>query len=392
MNAPDGLNVVPDRVEAYLNAATRGVVVLALDGLSRAAADRTLAHARVSTLRSTFPSTSTTAWLTAATGRDAGEHGAIGTVYRAPGAERVTHLITGRTHGYPPERAQAPGDEPGPLLHPAPTVFDRARAAGARPIAVAPELEALTGPWADALLHGAERRRAPRPRAAGGTPPTRPLAVVARAIREAAAVLDTTQGPPTLLWVYVNLDDHIHRHGYDADLDEALRVLDGAAARWADAGWSVLAHADHGQVAVRPSALLADRWAALDTPAHCRAPSGGAGRVRWLYPRPGRERRVAAELRDALAGHALVLTPGELAGRGLLADTPVVRRRIGEVVALATSAAFPTPDPAAAYEHGSTTDDEVLVPFAVWGAAHAPDTRRAPAATPPPPEQNGSQR
>lgn len=46
---------------------------------------------------------------------------------------------------------------------------------------------------------------------------------------------------------------------------------------------------------------------------------------------------MARSLRHALGEHALVLTPDDLDGRGLLAATPVVRDRIGAVVALATT-------------------------------------------------------
>jgi hypothetical protein len=36
------------------------------------------------------------------------------------------------------------------------------------------------------------------------------------------------------------------------------------------------------------------------------------------------------------------------------------------VVARATTAAFPVPDPTVAWEHGSLSDDEMLVPLAAW--------------------------
>jgi len=36
-------------------------------------------------------------------------------------------------------------------------------------------------------------------------------------------------------------------------------------------------------------------------------------------------------------------------------------------VIIATCAAFPAPDPAYIFEHGSFTEGEILVPLAVWG-------------------------
>jgi len=356
--------VVPEVVERCLSNAPRGLCVLAVDGLSYGVAETALVHARTRPLRSTFPSTSTTAWLTAVTGADPSRHGALGMVYRAPDADCVTHLITGETYAFGP--CPPPKN---PLLHGGPTLFDRAVAAGGAAFVVGAELERLTGEWAAALLHGA--RVVPSP--ATELDPD-PVAVVERTVREVEAVLADPYEVPPLVWAYVNLDDHIHLAGYDDRLHASLRLLDSAASRWADAGWSVLAHADHGQVPVAPKAELLDAWARLDSPAHCRMPGGGAGRVRWMYPLPDHERELAAALSDALGDHALVLTPDDLAERGLLAATPVVRERIGAVVALATSAAFPVPDPTVAWEHGSLSDDEMFVPLAAWNAPLAQDS------------------
>jgi hypothetical protein len=348
--------VVPEVVERCLRTATRGLCVLAVDGLSYGVAESGFAHAQTRPLRSTFPSTSTTAWLTAVTGADPSSHGAVGMVYRAPGADCVTHLVTGDTYGFgsysPPKNA---------LLHGGPTLFERAVETGTPAFVVGAELERLTGEWVAALLRGARIVPSPVTRLT-----TDPVAVAERTVREIEAVLDEPRDTGCLVWAYVNLDDHIHQAGYDARLHESLRILDTAASRWADSGWGVVAHADHGQVPAAPRAGLLDAWARLDDPAHCRMPGGGAGRVRWLYPLPGREAGVADALRDALGDHALVLTPDDLAARGLLAATPVVRDRIGAVVALATTAGFPVPDPGVAWEHGSLSDDEMVVPLAAW--------------------------
>jgi len=347
------------------------VIVLALDGLAFHVAAQTLAHAELVALRSTFPSTSATAWLTSVTGLEPSEHGALGSVYREPGTERLVNVVSGEVTGPAGSGAARDSAEREPAVLSAPTIFDRARTLGAEPLAVGAELAALRGPWVSALLRGATLR-------AGSESPARTVsAVVERVVRDVEAVFARPRVDPLLLWAYVNLDDHIHRSGYDAPLLAALRRLDEAASRWADRGWAVLAHADHGQTPVMPDAQLAARWNALDDPRYCRIPSGGAGRVRWLYPRPGQQDRLARELRAAFDEHAFVLTPEELDGRGLMEDSPIVRARIGELVAIAASPRFPVPDPGSSYEHGSLTEDEMLVPFAAWGAP--PHALAAPA-------------
>jgi hypothetical protein len=166
-----------------------------------------------------------------------------------------------------------------------------------------------------------------------------------------------------LLWVYVNLDDYVHANGYDERVLAALRRLDGVARGWAGAGWTVVAHSDHGQVPVRPDPALAQAWARVDDPHECELPGGGAGRVRWLYPRAGREEAVRARLADALGDAAVVLAACELAlppGLGLPLD------RVGAVLAIAASESFPVPDLGMRYEHGGLDVDEMVIPFAVW--------------------------
>lgn len=351
-----------------------GVIVLALDGLALHIAAETFTHAELATMRSTMPSTSATAWLTSVTGLDASDHGAVGMVYREPGTDRLVNVVTGEAAAAPyspawqgpasPRQARPSSpDQAEPPVLAAPTIFGMARTLGAEALALGPELAALRGSWISALLRGATLR------SGGGEPPARTVAqIVECTVRDVGAAIAEPRADPLLLWAYVNLDDHIHRNGYDAALSAALRSLDEAASRWADRGWTVLAHADHGQVPVVPDERLAARWDALDHPRHCRAPSGGAGRVRWLHPLPGLEERLADELRAALGEHAFVFSPGELDDRGLMRVTPIVRARIGEIVAVAASPRFPVPDPSFAYEHGSITEDEMLVPFAAWGA------------------------
>jgi len=378
-----GLRNVPACIEACLSpslsaraqarAQAPGVIVLALDGLAFHVAAQALAHAELAALRSTFPSTSASAWLTSVTGLEPSEHGALGMVYREPGTERLVNVISGEVTGPVGSGAEAARDsaEREPAVLAAPTIFDRARTLGAEPLAVGAELAALRGPWISALLRGATLR-------AGYESPDRNVsAVVERVVRDIEAVLAAPRTDPLLLWAYVNLDDHIHRNGYDTPLLAALRRLDEAASRWADRGWTVLAHADHGQTPVSPDAQLTARWNTLDDPRYCRIPSGGAGRVRWLYPRPGLQDRLARELRAAFDEHAFIFTPEELDDRGLMAASPIVRARIGELVAIAASPRFPVPHPASVYEHGSITEDEMLVPFAAWGAP--PHTLASPA-------------
>lgn len=343
------LAAVPERVLAELARSGRGVVVLAADGVSyRPAA----AHwPGTQPLTSVFPSVSANAWLTAVTGVGAEVHGVPGMVYRLPGRGLVLS-VTGALLGSAQLAAETVGFAP-------PTVFERARGLGFGAVAIGREIAALGGPWAAAVLRGADRPPA------SDTRTTDPRAAATAAIADVDRALPAG-GPPTLVWAYVNLDDHQHAYGWDGAGEDALDLLATAAARWADRGWTVIAHSDHGHVPAEPDPDLDRAWAGVDSPELCALPAGGAGRTRWLHPRPGREDEVAGRLAAALGDAAVVLGVDELPRRRLLPLSPMLRERLGAVVAIATGARFPLPDPRMRSEHGATDPDEMLVPYAVW--------------------------
>ncbi|GAA3816909.1 hypothetical protein GCM10022226_41970 [Sphaerisporangium flaviroseum] len=358
-HSTQSLHSVPGRILDELGRSGRGVVILAVDGLSWRAACERWRSADLVCLTSTFPSTSATAWMTAVTGTTVTEHLVVGAVYRSPAGDALVDVIRGEplTGQVPAGRCDA--------LSARPTVFEAA-ASRAHPLALGRELDTLGGSWAAALLRGARRGQMTDPRelAAQAGDPEELVAAVARDVE--GALVGHRQDRPLLLWIYVNLDDHVHRHGYDPRAMRAVELLERHALSWAGRGWTVLAHSDHGQVPCAPDPELEAAWARVEVPALCRLPGGGAGRVRWLYPRQGRATEVAERLGTALAGHALVIPADELPGLGLLRLTPAVRERIGGVVAMATSPRFPAPVRGMAFEHGALSPGEMLVPLATW--------------------------
>jgi hypothetical protein len=145
------LHAVAPFIVASLRENERGIVVLALDGLPYAPAEHAFRSAAVGAARSTFPSTSVTAWLTSVTGTDVARHGAVGMAMRVPGTERVASLVGGDAEGWD-DSAPPPAD----LVRSQPTIFDSARAIGADALVWAPDLEPLSGPWIRALTRGAD--------------------------------------------------------------------------------------------------------------------------------------------------------------------------------------------------------------------------------------------
>jgi hypothetical protein len=317
-------------------------VLLAVDGVGLSIAEACWPGARCQSLVTTFPSTSTTAWLTALTGAGLEQHLVPGMVFRVDGSP-VTAVSTGPEH----------------LLGPVESVFSRLRAAGVETSVIPGLVADYPGPWSRALWQGASLVAATRP---VGTP-SDPRDTAGQAVADVDAVLATGAD---LVVAYVDIDTAVHQEGYSDRVRQALAILGSAAVRWRRRDVLTMAVSDHGATEVRPDAVVADRWTALVESGLCDPVSGGAGRVRWLYCVPGQHERLLAAARQALGEVAWVASKWEVARRGWWPASDSLLSRVGDVVAIATAPAFPVPQQDMRYEHGSTTPMEMLVPFALW--------------------------
>ena len=332
----------------------RSLVVVAVDGLGYSNAQATLSTAKLYAKISEFPTTTVACLMTAVTREPAFGHGFIGVQYLHADGERLVNCHDGSTIG-------GAGPAPGrrtvtPTL---PTIFDGLGEDGISAVALPNELAGLHAEVRDRLLHGAHIAGAPLPAT------NDPVAMVTAFADQLTAAVDAK--PDGLIWAYLDLDSHVHRHGFDRRATLAMAALDELARRLRDAGTSVLVFSDHGLARCGPSQATRDAWAEAASARWCRLPPGGAGRIRWLYPHPSQTDRLT----DFVAGRfpdAVVVSTDQLADFGFVAAGSVGQRRLGEIVLIATGADFPVPDPEVAYEHGSMTAEEVLVPMAIWPA------------------------
>lgn len=331
----------------------RSLVVVAVDGLGYENALATLTSAEMSPLTSEFPTTTVACLMTSVTGERADRHGFVGVQYLHADGRSLVNCHDGSTTGWAAAVAR-------PTRTPAfSTVFDALTGAGVRALVLPNELAGLHADARDRLLHGARFIDAALPATAG---PVDLVAAFGGQIEAAVAV-----APDAMTWAYLDLDSHIHSHGFDQRAAAAMTALDDLARRLRDDGTSVLVFSDHGLARSAPSPDTNAAWQAAAGERWCRLPPGGAGRVRWLYPHPRHADRLSDQLARQIAD-AVVVTSDQLAELGFVAAGSVGQRRLGEIVLMATGPDFPVPDAATAYEHGSMTAQEVLVPMAIWSA------------------------
>src|SRR5260370_24489 len=155
------------------------------------------------------------------------------------------------------------------------------------------ELAWLHADVRDRLLHGAELAGSALP---AKIDPVDLMSAFADQITTAVAAR-----PDAMIWVYLDLDSHIHAHGFDQRAAAAMTALDELARRLRDGGTSVLVFSDHGLARSAPRPETTPAWEAAARARWSPLPPGGAGRVRWLYPRPEHADRLTDLLARQLA-------------------------------------------------------------------------------------------
>jgi hypothetical protein len=345
------------------------VVVFAVDGIAAPVLERACAAAdQFTRYRAAFPSTSLVSWL-AAIGLRPGCHPVTGPVLRVrPGytsnyiADSEASWAAGEQQ--PAEESRDSRGCPPFAAAAAPTMFQELAGLGLTSEVLIGDFLGISEAWIALLTAGAERH--------DPLVDLDPLRLSpARMASAAVAGLRARQeaGRAACRWVYVNFDDHIHRHGYSDELTSALQHIAATARDLAAAGYTVLVHSDHGHIrnVCEPGQMAA--WASVENPRYCTAPAGGAGRVRWLYPRPHLAEVVRVRLRDALGEDAAVFARDsaqwdEFARRW--AHPTLTGHSVGEVVAVALTERFPVPDARYVFEHGSVCEQEMVTGVAAW--------------------------
>jgi Type I phosphodiesterase / nucleotide pyrophosphatase len=296
-------------------------------------------------ISSGFPATTATSLGSIGTGRPPGVHGILGYQVARPGKGKLLNALRWDPEVDPVE------------WQPAPTIFQRASAAGVRTSYIAAPAFRGSG-LTTAFARGVDY-------------------VGAGSLGELAAcaqdALRTRQGDRTLAVVYHgHLDGTGHLHGIASDAWRyQLAHVDRLAEQLATgllSGSVMYVTADHGMVDVG-----ADDRIDVDTIPALRegvALLGGEARARHVYAEPGAESDVLATWQELLGDRVCVLSKEEVIAGGWFGDvTPENVPRIGDVVAAPYGAAAVVSTKEEPREsaligmHGSLTHDDQLVPL-----------------------------
>jgi len=338
---------------------TPRAVVFVVDGLGwtqlKAHPDAApyLSSMRGRSLTAGFPSTTVTSLASLGTGLPPGEHGLTGYTSYVEDIDAVVNWLAWRAVG---EGADLRDQLVPEVVQQQPTVWERAESAGISTTVCTFDNFAETG-LTRAVLRGGRW---------GGT--------LSEGDAVARAVEAVGHGNRSLVYVYVSALDLVgHMRGPDTEAWRAqLGIVDRIAEQLA-AGVSseaaMYVTADHGMVLVPDAAKVDfDGTPALQDGVVALA---GEPRMRHVHTRPGAAAHVRSAWHETLGDGWAVASGDEAVNHGLFGPvvTATARSRIGDVIALATGtggvverrklprlSAMPG-------QHGSLTDDELLVPL-----------------------------
>lgn len=329
-------DLLPDALETLTGGAprllplphgVRNVVLLVVDGLGRRNLDDhldlapTLAAADGPVVDAPFPSTTATSLTCIGTGTAPGEHGVTGFSIAFPDDDRPLVTLTWtweRQFGGVDARDDVPPEE----LQPGPTVFERARNAGIRPVTV--------------LRPEFRRSGLTRAGLRGGDLVD---ATDLEATLEAALTAAASDGPTLVYGHHGDLDaiGHLAAPGSDPWCTELVRIdaVLGEVRERLPADTALVVTADHGMVHV-PEAGMIELTEHGDLLAGVRVLTGD-GRARQLHTVAGATDEVLAAWREHVADRGVVVTRDEAIAAGWFG--PVLRERvrasIGDVVVVA---------------------------------------------------------
>ena len=291
-----------------------------------------------------FPSTTAVGLATIGTGELSGKHGFVGGAFLLPETDRVLNPL----HW---------GGAPSPFaVQPEPTIFEMLSTAGVSVASIGPNAYCDSG-LTRAVLRGSSYVGAED--------------IAQRVISTGAQLRGSDRSLSYVYWPALDRLGHEFGVGTEPWI-QGLRDVDSLVEQLVQClavgqGESMLVvTSDHGMLNTDPSDRIA-----VESHAHLREDVvhlAGEPRVRHIYSRKGAESDVLQRWSEFLGERATVMSRSEAERTGLFGELdPFLSDRVGDVVAIAkgTTVLASHVDPLASSligQHGSLTDDEMLVP------------------------------
>lgn len=392
----DGRGVRPDAVQSvasirpFVHAIAAGthpqvklgkaesLVLVGLDSIKYDFAKGIFSPDSLNCLTSVFPSTSICAWPSAVTGKSPEEFRSIGPVFYAKEIDALYNALDDsyRTTGDFIVNPKVTNKYP---MGSNDTMFTDLEAQGFQTVCINGFYAQKISRWSQGTQKDAGR--IDKSKSDWSQIVMQPDLIVDSIIEDVGNAL-AARDPKrrSFVWNLVDIDCYIHEHGYTDNLQQALTRLNSYFGQLASEGHTVVAFADHGQVPQKISSYT-EGWNRIHTDEICRMPSGGAGRVRWSYPRPGKEDELKKKIQTLLGDSAAVIRRDELETLGILPLGENLNSQIGEIITFALTDDYPLAvhGDGFIYEHGSVTPDEMLVPLMIYqGAVKEVTARRQP--------------
>lgn len=351
------------------------ILVLALDSISFLDSEeyikRHLNNAFVRPLTSTFPSTSMSSWASMFLGMHPNEHGLYAPAFYEKQLDKVIGLVNSViysdnvvTSPFPLELANSIRLTPTDTT----TIFEQLEAKNWDTYLMLDYALAKSYVWVQEVTRGtnlvknffSENKYYEFP------------AVLTEGLEITEELIHNLKDNNNLIWSFINFDPYVHHYHLPSDkkdyifstIAEFIRKLNIVFHR---ENWCVLIVADHGQVIQDINTDQVEEYNALiNKNLTFKYPQGGAGRVRWTYPKDGKEEYVFEQVKKIISNDGIVLHKEQLWEHGLFpTKTKFNDYRVGEAIAIANNHKFPSYGNALFSEHGSITEREMFVPFAI---------------------------
>lgn len=195
-----------------------------------------------------------------------------------------------------------------------------------------------------------------------------PCELVEEIIKQTRTALTSTERP-LYQFNMVNFDSYVHCHGYDDSLFEALVLLrqeiDSLLRQFPEVCISGIS--DHGMIrqACRSNKSILSDTSVLQM---SRYNPGGAGRILFFYPRPEAYADLWNLLSERIGNDGILFTRETFLTKYIGSTSEEVASRVGDIVAIAQTDAFPSALPSALFEHGGLSTDEMMAGMCFFGA------------------------